>query len=116
MTGRPAGGRRLAILLAAVAAAVVIAVAAATVLGGPGRRTETGIVIDVQATSLSAVEGFAIRTPDGRIVAFRIGQLENAASFPPGHLAEHKVTLGPVLVTYVDTGGEHVAVRIEDAR
>ena len=116
MTGRPAGGRRLAILLGAVVAAVVLAVAAATVLGGPGRRTETGIVVEVRATSLSNVEGFTIRTTDGRIVPFRIGQLENASSFPPGHLAEHKVTLVPVLVTYVDSGGEHVAVRIDDAR
>ncbi len=116
MTARPAGGRRLAILGAAVVGAVVLAAAAAALLGGPGRQTETGIVVAVQATSLSNVEGFTIRTTDGRTVDFRIGRLENAATFPPGHLATHKVTLVPVRVTYVIEDGADVAVRIEDAR
>jgi hypothetical protein len=115
MTDRPAGGRRLVILLGAVVAVVVIAIAAATLLGGPGRQTETGIVVDVQATSLSDVSGFSIRTTDGRTVDFRIGRLENAATFPPGHLAEHKVSLVPVRVTYVRDGGANVAVLIVDA-
>jgi hypothetical protein len=115
VTARPAGGRRLAILVTAVVAAVVLAGAAATLLGGPGRQTETGIVVAVQATSLSNVEGFSIRTADGRTVDFRIGRLENAATFPPGHLAEHKVTLVPVRVTYVVQDGADVAVLIEDA-
>ena len=55
------------------------------------------------------------RTADGRTVDFRVGALENASSFPPGHLAEHKVTLIPVRVTYVEEAGEPVAVRLEDA-
>ena len=116
MTARPAGGRRLAVLLAVALVVVVLAVVAATVLGGPGRQTETGIVVAVEATSLSDVSGFSIRTSDGRTVDFRIGRLENAATFPPGHLAEHKVSLAPVVVTYVRDARANVAVRIEDAR
>ena len=116
MTARPAGGRRLAILLAVALVVVVLAVAAATVHGGPGRQAETGVVVAVEATSLSDVSGFSIRTSDGRTVDFRIGRLENAATFPPGHLAEHKVSLVPVVVTYVRDAGANVAVRIEDAR
>lgn len=116
MTDRPAGGTRLAVLLGVVAAVIAVAFAAATLLGGPGRLTETGIVVAVEATSLSDVEGFSIRTSDGRTVDFRIGRLENAATFPPGHLAEHKVSLVPVVVTYVRDGAANVAVRIEDAR
>jgi len=108
------GRRRLLVLVAAAVAAVVLVVAASTILGGPGRKLETGSVVSVEATGLSAVQGFSIRTPDGRTVDFRIGKLE-AGSFAPGHLAEHKVTLAPVVVTYVDEGGERVAVRIDDA-
>jgi hypothetical protein len=110
-----AGPRRLLVLGLIVVAVVAVAVGAATVLGGPGRQVETGIVVSVEATGLSAVQGFSIRTTDGRTVDFRIVSIENASTFPPGHLAVHKVSLVPVRVTYVDRGGGHEAVRIEDA-
>jgi hypothetical protein len=114
-SGAPAGLRRLLVLGLIVVAVVAVAIGATTVLGGPGRQVETGIVVSVEATSLSAVQGFSILTTDGRTVDFRIVALENAATFAPGHLAEHKVTLVPVRVTYVDRNGSHEAVRIEDA-
>ena len=109
------GARRLLVIAAIAVAFVVVAVAAATALGGPGRQVETGIVVAVQATSLSDVQGFSIRTADGRTVDFRIVRLENASTFAPGHLAEHKVSLAPIRVTYIDRDGRHEAVRIEDA-
>jgi hypothetical protein len=96
-------------------AVVAVAIAAATIFGGPGRQVETGIVVSVQATGITAVQGFSIRTIDGRTVDFRIEAIENAASFPPGHLSEHKVSLVPVQVTFIDRDGSHLAVRIEDA-
>jgi hypothetical protein len=112
----PLSGRRRAVLLAvAVVAVVAVALVAATALGGPGRRVETGVVVAVQATSLSSIQGFSIRTADGRTVDFRVGAIENATAFPPGHLGEHKVSLAPIRVTYVDENGGHVAVRLEDA-
>jgi hypothetical protein len=109
------GPRRLAILAAIVVAVVIFAAVAAIVIGGPGRRVETGVVVGVEATGLTSVQGFSIRTADGRTVDFRIGTLENGATFAPGHLAEHRVSLVPVRVTYVDENGVHVAVRLEDA-
>jgi hypothetical protein len=109
------GSRRL-IVLVALAAAVVVAVSGVSmVLGGPGRQVETGIVVAVQATSLSSVQGFSIRTADSRTVDFRIVAIENATTFPPSHLAEHKVSLVPVRVTFVERNGSREAVRIEDA-
>jgi hypothetical protein len=115
-SARPASGRqRLAILLGVAAGVVLLAIVAATVLGGPGRQVETGIVVEVQATSLSDVRGFSIRTADGRTIDFRMGNIENATQFAPGHLAEHKVSLVPVRVTYVQEAGGPVAVRLEDA-
>jgi hypothetical protein len=110
-----AGRKRLLILLGVVAAAVLLTIAAVNALGGPGRQVETGIVIAVEAKSLSDVEGFSIRTADGRTIDFRMGALENATQFAPGHLAEHKVSLVPVRVTYVQEPGGPVAVRLEDA-
>jgi hypothetical protein len=112
---RPAGAGRLVLLIAAAAAIVVLALAATSIVGGPRRQVETGIVVAVEATSLSDVQGFSIRTTDGRTVDFRIGMIENATTFAPGHLAEHKVSLVPIRVTYVDAAGSRVAVRLEDA-
>jgi hypothetical protein len=113
--GGPTGGRRLAVLLGAVVAVVALTAVAATILGGPGRRVETGIVVAVEATSLTSVQGFSIRTSDGRTVDFRLGALEDASAFPPGHLAEHRVSLVPIQVTYIDRDGSHVAVALVDA-
>jgi hypothetical protein len=84
-------------------------------LGRPAARTEVGIVVSVEAVSLTDVRSFTIRTHDGRTVAFRVGQLENGAQFPPGHLGEHQATGSPIEVTYRDEGGEHVAIRLDDA-
>ncbi len=116
VAGAPPAGRRRLVLLLVIAAAVVAAVVvAAMVFGGPGRKVETGVVISVHATSLSNVENFTIRTPEGRDVVFQMGKLENATQFAPGHLAEHMVTLIPVRVTYIDGANGPVAVRLEDA-
>lgn len=113
--GFPPSRARMVLLIAAAAAVVAVAFGAATILGGPGRQVETGIVVDVQATSLTNVDGFSIRAADGRTVAFRITSLENGATFPPGHLAEHRVSLARIRVTYIVDGTVNRAVRIEDA-
>ena len=115
-TAATPGRRRLVLLVAAAVVAVALAVGASVLVGGPRREVETGIVVAVQATGLTAVQAFTIRTTDGREVTFRIEALESAATFSPGHLAQHSVTLVPVRVTYVARDGALVAVRIEDAR
>ena len=114
-SGAQTGQRRLLILLGGVVLVVLLVVAATMVFGGPGRQVETGVVVAVQATSLSDVQGFSIRTADGRTVDFRIGTIENATQFAPGHLAEHKVSLVPIRVTYVQRPDGLEAVRLEDA-
>ena len=107
--------RRIVVVIAAAAALLILGVAATSILGGPERHVETGVVVSVQATSLSSVQGFSIRTPRGETVDFRVGTLEIPPSFPPAHLSEHKVTLAPIRVTYIDVEGAHTAVRLEDA-
>jgi hypothetical protein len=108
-------GRRALVALGIVVAVVAVGAIVASAFGQPPRQTETGVVTAVDAASLTDVRGFTIRTPDGRTVTFRMGQLENGAQFPPGHLGEHMATAVPVVVTYRDEGGNRVAVRLEDA-
>lgn len=99
----------LAVALVAIAAVIVAS------LSQPATRTETGVVVAVDALSLTDVRGLTIRTADGRTVQFRIGKLENGAEFPPGHLAEHKATGVPIVVTYRVENGANIAIRLEDA-
>jgi hypothetical protein len=108
--------RRTAVVgIGLVVALVAIAAILANTLGQPTRQTETGVVIAVDATSLTDVRGFTIRTADGQTFDFRLGELENGTEFPPGHLGEHIATAVPVLVTYREENGERVVVRLEDA-
>lgn len=109
------GPRRLVFLVVIGLAAVAVLAYVAVSLGRPPSRTETGVVVAVDRASLTDVRGFTLRTADGRTVVFRIGSLENAAQFAPGHLGEHQATSTPILVTYRVEGGENVAVRLEDA-
>jgi len=109
------GPRRWLVLIAAVGAAVALAVVVVATLGGPARQTVVGVVVDVRATGLTNVQSFSIRTDDGRTVDFRVGSLESGTTFPPGHLAEHRVSLQPIRVTFVTDGSTLVAIRLEDA-
>jgi hypothetical protein len=74
-----------------------------------------GVIVAVEATSLSDVRGFTLRTAGGFAFELRLGILENATAFPPGHLAEHQATSAPVLVWFRVENGERVAYRLEDA-
>jgi hypothetical protein len=85
--------------------------------GSPGAPASplTGVLTDIDATGLSEVTGFTVRTNDGTEVRFRIGVLENGAEFPPGHLAEHLATSSPVRVYFRAEGADLVVYRLEDA-
>jgi len=107
--------RRLVIGAGVVIAVLAVGALLASTLAQPPRQTETGVVIAVDSESLTNVRGFTVRTPDGRTVEFKLGQLENASQFAPGHLNEHMATAVPVLVTYQDVNGARVVVRLEDA-
>ncbi|HEX8941209.1 MAG TPA: hypothetical protein VF763_13700 [Candidatus Limnocylindrales bacterium] len=74
-----------------------------------------GVVLHIDSTGLAAVQGFTLRTPDGHVYAFTLGQLDNGAQFPPGHLAEHQATGSPIRVSFRVEGGRLVVYRLEDA-
>ena len=76
-----------------------------------------GIVVDVQATGLTEIHSFRLRSPayPGDL-AFVLGPLENPTAFPPGHLKAHQATGAPVRVYFTkDTNGQLTAYRLEDA-
>jgi hypothetical protein len=95
---------------------VALAVVGGVVLARAGAdRSETGVVVDVESSGLTDVRAFTLRGSDGRQRTFRIGSLENAAEFPPGHLVEHIASAEPVRVFYREEEGGLIAYRLEDA-
>ena len=75
----------------------------------------SGVIVGVESEGLDQVRGFDLRTQGGTTVTFVLGDLENGATFPPGHLVEHQATGQPVRVSFVTDGATKVAIRIEDA-
>jgi hypothetical protein len=72
----------------------------------------TGVVIDIDASSLDDVEGFTLRS-EGRNYEILIDP-DVEYGFPLGHLAEHRSTADPVKVELEEREGELFARSIED--
>lgn len=108
-------GRRGVVWIGLAIAVLALGFVVVSAFGQAPRQTETGLVTAVDASSLTNVRGFTIRTDDGRTVVFRIGALENPAQFAPGHLLEHRATGVKIVVTYRQENGELVAIRLGDA-
>src|SRR5262245_11333874 len=88
------GLRRLALLLALVGRMGLL------VACEPTLYTESGLVVDVQQSSLTSVEGFRLRTQDGRVVEFSTTDTKFDRAFPVQHLGEHLALAQPITVTY----------------
>ena len=83
---------------------------------GPADTTAAGFVIEVNSTSLTQVDSFTLRTPEGVHLQFRVGRLElDGGTFPAGHLREHMALGQPVAVAYRQEGSDRVAFRLVDA-
>jgi hypothetical protein len=74
-----------------------------------------GVVVAVDASGLTQVHGFTLRTSAGTSYTFTLGALENATQFSPSHVAEHMATSIPVRVYFIDQDGARVVYRLEDA-
>ena len=74
-----------------------------------------GVVVAVDARSLTDIRGFTLRTAAGRSFDFTLGDLENATQFSPSHLKEHQATSLPIRVWFMVQDGERIAYRLEDA-
>lgn len=110
-------GVLLVLVVITAGAAVASGLGAPPVAGSPppGALQTEGVVVGIDSAGLAAVHGFTLRLPGGDTMDFRLDRLENGTTFAPGHLSEHQAASGPVRVWYVDEGGVHYAVWLEDA-
>ncbi len=102
--------RRL--LLAALFAVITLTAAVGC---SPTLFTETGVVTNVTSTSLVDVDGFQLRTTDGRTLDFSTKGLAYGDGFPAQHLREHQALGQPVMVTYRIVDGRNVVTKLQDA-
>ena len=109
-------------LLRTVLAGAIFAAMAGVACGdggsGAATKTTTGVVIDVQASSLTQLDGFTLHTDDDRTLNFRIApeadQQDPQNGFVPSHLREHALTATRVTIDYREDGSQLLAIRIED--
>ena len=103
------------LVVAAVAALAVSLAAGACAAQAPLQQAQ-GIVLEVEGTLATGIEGFTLRTDGGEVLEFTIGELDlTRGAFDAGHLRAHQLGVEPVRVFYRDEGGSRVALRLEDA-
>lgn len=101
---------------AALAAIAIGAVALVACAGGGGERGATGVIIDVEASSLTAIDSFTLREDGGRTLVFRVAPdaaQDPVEGFFPGHLRTHALAAERVTVFYREESGELLALRLE---
>jgi len=109
-----------AVILVAV---IALTGGAALLLGGGGTKPSppsdeafmTGVVVAVDARSLTDVRSFDLRITGDGVRTFGLAELENGVAFPPGHLSEHMTTASPIRVYYRVIDGVDQAIFLEDA-
>ena len=94
---------------------VLVVLAAGAIALAPRTSTAIGVVVAVDARSLTDVRSFTLRVAGGETLVFSLAKLENGAEFPPGHLGEHVGSGEPIEVTYRNDDGTLNAIRISDA-
>ena len=98
-------------------ALLVVALAAALVAcaGGDGERSAEGVIIDVQATTLTAIESFTLRDNDGETLVFEVSPDatdDSVEGFFPGHMRTHALAAEQVTVFYEEEDGRLLALRL----
>lgn len=93
----------------------MLAVVLVGACGGDGERSAAGVIIDVQATSLTQIDSFTLRDNEGRVLVFRIAPDvtdDPQEGFLPSHLRSHAVLAEQVVVFYREEQGELLALRL----
>ena len=81
----------------------------------PTLLQETGLVVEVRQPSLTSVDGFRLRTTDGRTVDFSTRTTRFDVAFPVQHLGEHLALAQPITVTYKVVDGRNEVIKLADA-
>ena len=102
----------------ALVALLTVAIGAACRGGSDGPRSATGVIIDVQATSLTDIVAFTLHGDDGKTYVFHVAPdaaRDPQEGFFPGHLRSHAVAAERVRVFYRANGDELLAYKLEHA-
>ena len=78
----------------------------------PSVKSVTGVVVDVQSSSLTTLDLLTIRAEDGTVLTFT--SAERFVGFTPSHLKEHLAFAVPVTVTFEAIEGNLVILSIDD--
>jgi hypothetical protein len=106
---------RLGSRTAGAFAATTLILGVVTGCGGneAGTRTLSGVVTDVNASNITDVESFTIRS-EGETFEIFVDP-DAAYDFPPSHLSEHLLSGEPVAAEVEDRGGRLFALTLRDA-
>ena len=99
-----------------LATGLVLAAVLVIACGGGGERSVTGVIIDVQATSLTRIDSFTLRDNDGRMLVFRMApdaSQDPREGYFPSHLRTHALAAEQVTVFYREENGKLLALRLE---
>jgi hypothetical protein len=80
---------------------------------GETGRTESGVVLAVDARSLADVRAFTLKTEDETLEIHVDRTIDY--SFPPAHLRNHALSGEPVRVELEERHGDLYALEMEDA-
>jgi hypothetical protein len=102
-----------------LASALFAAVAGIACAGGSGNGTKsvTGVVIDVQASSLTKLDGFTLHTDNDKTLKFKVApdaDRDPQNGFAAGHLRTHALGATKVRIFYREENGQLLAFRLED--
>jgi hypothetical protein len=103
-------------LLLAVIFGVGLALAVVGCKGGD-ERSVVGVILDVQAMSLTEIESFTLRSDEGETLVFAIAPdaaQDPVEGFVPGHLRTHALGAERVKIFYREEDGALLALRLED--
>lgn len=78
--------------------------------------TVSGVLVDVESSSLTRVDSFVLRADDGREIRFRVApEAERSAHAPsPGHLRQHMTHGDRLTVVYRETSDGPLALSVND--
>jgi hypothetical protein len=85
--------------------------------GGGGTKSVVGVVIDVQASSLTKLDGFTLHTNNGKTLKFVVApdaDRDPQNGFVAGHLRTHALGATKVKIFYREENGRLLAFRLED--
>jgi hypothetical protein len=109
-----APSRRAAVAVALLAACALALLACST----SSEHSVTGVITDVQATSLTQIESFTLHKGNGESVVLHVApdaSQDAQEGFFPGHLRSHALLAEQVTVYYRTEGDELLALRVEHA-